>query len=299
MTNRVDFLGLEDPYNNPKESAITILPVPYEKTTSYIKGTAKAPEKIIEASCFVELYDEELRFETFKKGISTDYQLYEQEFTDDYENNLKIIENAISQNLEKWKCTIPIGGEHSITLPAVKAYSKHFDNLSILQIDAHADLREEYEGSPYSHACVMKRLRELNSLGNIVQFGIRSLSKEEADLIEKNDLDIYFAYQLANNKYINDVIDEIEEKLSEYVYLTIDVDGFDPAIIPAAGTPEPGGIDWNLFMTLVKRLSRTKKIVGFDLVELAPNENLKGSDFICAKMIYKVLGYIFNNGYVW
>lgn len=258
--------------NLPKfgEAKVAILPVPYEKTTSYKKGTKKAPESILKASSELELYDEELEVEPYKVGITT-------------LNEIKNLEEL--EKLETDKFLITIGGEHTITLPLVKRFPE--EKLSILHIDAHADLKDKFEGNKICHATVMRRISEFNK--NITQLGVRSLSKEESDFIKSYDIKTFFMKDLVYNKnYVKDII----KTLKEDVYLTIDVDALDPSIIPDVGTPEPGGLRWYQLLNLLKQVFRERNVIGVDVVEFCPNKETN-SDYILAKLIYKIIGYKF------
>ena len=255
---------------NFEEAKIAILPVPYEQTTSYKKGTKNAPKAVLKASNELELYDEELQNEPYQAGITT-------------LNEIKTLEEL--ENLETDKFLIAIGGEHTISLPLIKRHNQ--DNLSILQIDAHADLKDSFENNKMSHACVARRIFELNS--NITQVGVRSLEKKEHEFIKNNKIKTFFMKDLVYNK---NYIQEILSTLKENVYLTIDLDALDPSILPDVGTPEPGGLRWYQLLSLLKQLFKEKKIVGVDIVELSPNKNTN-SDYIVAKLIYKIIGYHF------
>mgnify|MGYP005636038321 FL=1 len=251
-----------------EEAKVAILPVPYEKTTSYKKGTKKGPEKILKASNELELYDEELNSEPYSIGITTLDEI----------DNLDGLEN-----LKTDKFLIALGGEHTISLPLVKRHNQ--ENLSILQIDAHADLKDSFDGNKMSHACVMKRIFEVNP--NITQVGIRSLSKDENDFIQKNNIKTFFMKDLVYNRnYVQDILSTLKKD----VYLTIDLDGIDPSIIPDVGTPEPGGLRWHQLLQLLKELFKQKNVVGIDVVELSPSKETN-SDYIAAKLIYKMIGY--------
>jgi len=267
-------------YDNAK---IVILPIPYDGTSTWIKGADKGPEAIIEASDSIELYDIETETEVYALGIHTAPPVL------DFESPEAMVEASYQRAkhyLNDDKYLVTIGGEHSVSCGIIKAFSEKFDNLTILQIDAHADLRDEYHGSKYNHACVMRRAQEF---GNVVQVGIRSMCIEEKpNMIAEN---MFFAHQIRlNNHWLNDVTSQ----LTQNVYLTIDLDGFDPSVIPSTGTPEPGGLDWWQVCDLVKLVNQRCNIVGFDVVELCPNPNAKSSDLAAAKLIYKILSQHFK-----
>jgi len=265
-------ISMETFMNLPKfeEAKVAILPVPYEETTSYKKGTKNAPKAILKASNELELYDEELDKEPYQVGITT-------------LDEIKSLEGI--GNLQTDKFLIAIGGEHTISLSLIKRHNQ--ENLSILHIDAHADLKDSFENNKMSHACVMRRVSEINK--NITQVGIRSLEKKEHEFIKNNNIKTFFMKDLIYNK---NYIQEILQTLKENVYLTIDLDALDSSIIPDVGTPEPGGLRWYQLMSLLKQLFKEKNVVGVDIVELKPEKNTN-SDYIVSKLIYKIIGYKF------
>ncbi|MFH0868371.1 MAG: agmatinase [Candidatus Woesearchaeota archaeon] len=281
-----NFLELEDKFSNYEISKVAILPVPYEKTTTYIKGTARGPAAILEASLAVEFYDEELDKTACDVGICT---LNELNILEEPELMVDIVYENVKKILDDKKFLIVVGGEHSITSGCVKAFSEEYDKLSVLQIDAHADLREENEGSRFNHGCAMRRCYDICK--NIVQVGIRSLSYEEAEFIKEKNLNIFWAKDIAENE---NWFDDAVSKLTENVYITLDLDGFDPSIIPSTGTPEPGGLLYYPMLRFLRKVFKEKNVVGFDVVELCPNEKEISSDFIAAKVIYKMIGYKFD-----
>lgn len=277
------FLQGEIPEYSYEQARIVVLPLGYEKTTSYAKGTANGPQAVLEASPYLEIYDEELDAEPFRQGIFT---LPQPEFKNNPGQDFETITKTVLPLLEDEKFVISIGGEHSITFPLFRAFHQVFSDLSIVQLDAHADLRDQYQGSPYSHACVMHRVLELTD--NIVQIGIRSLSIEEAELIRQKGIRTIFAHQMYQD-WPNDILDA----LTENVYLTVDVDFFDPALMPSTGTPEPGGFFWPETMAFLRKLFAAKNIVGCDVVELSPIKGLHAPDFTIARLIHKLMGYKF------
>ena len=283
-----NFGGLPDEHSQYATSRAVIFPVPLERTTSYEHGTRNGPAAILAASRNMELYDEELELEPYKEiGIHTLPAID----TSDGTLDEVIIEIFTAQLglLEDDKFTVALGGEHSLTPPLVSATAKKFKNLSVLQIDAHADLRDEYQGNPASHACAMRRVVEVCPA---VQVGIRSLSVEEAQAIPHLRTSVYWAKDIARAP-MKTWIAKVLADLSPNVYLTIDLDGFDPAFVPATGTPEPGGLDWMQVTSLIRAVADHKKIVGMDVVELLPQPGDHASDFLAAKLVYKCLGYIF------
>lgn len=273
------FMGFAYPYENSKA---VILQAPYEKTASYLKGQAQAPAAIIKASCQVETYDIELKEDFIDRvGFHTLPPLQIENLPP--ERAVSALESATAKVLADDKFPIIFGGEHSLTSGPVCACKKKYADLCVLQIDAHADMRGEYENSKYSHASVMARVREICPA---VSVGIRSFSKEEAKLIDEKYSDVIF------DSRINGKEEEILSKIKEKnVYITIDADAFDPSIMPGVGTPEPGGLLWDETLSLLRKVSEEKNIVGFDIVELMPIPSNAVSDFTCAKLAYKLAGY--------
>lgn len=277
-----NFLGIEKEFSDFDTARAVILPVPYEQTTSYKPGTKNGPKAIIDASAYVEFYDDESGAEVYKQGIHTAESLV---FKGSVKDDFALIENTFAKALTHDKFVVGLGGEHSITFPIVRAFFKKFNNLSVLQLDAHSDLRDEYESSRYSHACVMRRIHELSL--NIVQVGIRSQCIEEADFIKEESINTFYAYKIHKQDFLQPVLDA----LTDDVFITIDVDYFDPSIMPSTGTPEPGGFLWDETLAFLKQVFMKKNVVGFDVVELSPIAGLVHPDFMIAKLIYKLLGY--------
>ena len=272
--------------NSYASSPIVILPVPYEQTTSYKGNTKEGPRAIIDASRYVETYDEELDTEVYKLGIHTLPEVEpEGAGPEPMYHHLKSIAAQIAKD---GKFMAALGGEHSITPALVAGYKQAYPNLTVIQVDAHADLRDEFEGTPYSHACAMRRCRDLGV--KTFGFGIRSYSVEEAAYIKKTGRAFYTAKEL---KESFSVVESVVDAIKGPVYLSIDIDGFDPAYVPATGTPEPGGLDWYEVRSMISILTRRKKVVACDIVELAPIGGLVASDFLCAKLLYKILGLVF------
>lgn len=284
MVYRTNFGDLPNENSNLEKAKIVILPVPYDGTSTWVKGADKGPEAIIEASANMELYDIETDSEVYKRNIFTASPILEKQSP---EKMVKEVKRTVASFLEKDKFVVTIGGEHSITVGAVGAYKEKYNNLSVLQFDAHSDLRQEYNGSKFNHACVMARIRELCP---ITQVGIRSM-----DISEKMNLDksrIFFAENIYNN---TDWHKKALAKLTNKVYISIDLDVFDPSVFPSTGTPEPGGLGWYQVIDFLKKVNKEKEIVGFDIMELCPNKQEKSSDFFAAKLIYKLLSYRFFN----
>jgi agmatinase len=287
-----NFLAIDKKYSNYKDSGIVVISAPLEKTVSYGKGTAKGPQEILEASHYVEFYDEELNRELcFEKGICTLAPLDFKKVS--VQKGIEKIYKEVGKHIAAGKFVVTLGGEHSLSVAPIKAHHERFENLSILQIDAHSDLRESYEGSIHSHASVMARVAEFNK--NIVQVGIRAQCKDEADFRKKNKIRTFYMREIKLGMYGDNWQELVSKSLSENVYITFDVDGFDTSLLAATGTPEPGGLFWDETMNLLKIIGLDKNIVGFDVVELAPSKYHQSSSFISAKLVYKMLNYAFVN----
>ncbi len=272
--------GLDTELSSYDKAKIVIFPIPFDETSTWGKGANKGPEAIIDASRNMELYDIETKSEVYQNGIFTARAIEEK----NSEKMVKESYDAVKQYLKDEKFVVTLGGEHSVSNGPIKAYAEKYEDLSVLHLDAHSDRREEYEGTKYSHASIMARAEEM--VDNVVSVGIRSLDVSELPALKKDK--IFFAEDIVNKKnWVKKVINQ----LSNTVYLTIDLDVFDPGILPSTGTPEPGGLEWYTVLNLIKKISKKKNIVGFDVVELAPNEQEKSSDFLAAKLIYKILSY--------
>jgi len=279
----MQFGDFDNRYRGRENSRVVFLPVPYDATSTYVKGSRRAPAAILHASYQLENYDIETAAEPYKVGIFTDKPVTENSSP---QKMVAAVHNRVSKHLAGGKFVVTIGGEHSVSIGAIKAHADKYKNLSVLQLDAHSDLRDQYQGSKFNHACVMARVRELCP---IVQVGIRSMDICETKSIERQR--IFFAKDIYNDRsYISKVID----KLADNVYITIDLDVFDPSVMPSTGTPEPGGLLWYDVLTLLKTVCQKKNVAGFDVVELCPNENNKAPDFTAAKLIYKLLAYKFT-----
>jgi agmatinase len=286
-----NFGGLAEEDSSYERSRAVIFPVPLERTTTYEHGTRNGPAAILAASRNMELYDEELGMETYKRvGIHTLDAIDTQ--GGKLERVLAELHTTELGLLGDGKLPVALGGEHSLTPPLVAAAAKKFSGLSVLQIDAHADLRDAYQDNPASHACAMRRVLEICPA---VQVGIRSLSVEEAEAIPTLPTKVFWAKDIARAP-LESWVSRVVTGLSEHVYLTIDLDGFDPAYVPATGTPEPGGLDWHQVTSLVRAVATQKKIVAMDVVELLPQPGDHASDFLAAKLVYRILGYIFCRG---
>ena len=281
----INYGGLSDNLCLFETAKIVVIPVPYDGTSTWVKGADKGPAALLEASANMELYDIETDSEVHKIGIHTTEEITVKSSP---EEMVDAVYKRVLQLYRKKKFPVVIGGEHSVSIGAIKASFEYFENLTVLQFDAHADMRQEYEGSPYSHACVMARASEL---GPIVQVGIRSMSVEEREDIQPDR--IFYADRLRDNK---NFMFDLLNKLSKNVYITIDLDVFDPSVMPSTGTPEPGGMRWFAMIETLQRVSEHANIVGFDVVELCPNKNNKAPDFMAAKLIYQLLTYKFISG---
>jgi len=265
---------------------VVILPIPFDRTTSYVPGTRTGPHEILVASSHMELWDEETQTDVHRIGIVT---LPEIEFPfATMEEVVAEIHRVASEIVTRGKFPVFLGGEHSITPPLVSAVAETHKHLSVLQLDAHADLRRDYMGTPHSHACAMRRTLEF---AKTTQVGIRSLSTEEAADISSLDTTIFYDYNMRKDPAW---MDRVVDSLSENVYITIDVDGFDPAIMPATGTPEPGGLGWYEALTLLRKVIEQRNVVAWDIVELSPMGGNVAPNFLCAKLLYKMLAYRFG-----
>ena len=270
------------------EKNVSIIPVPYADTVSWITGAENGPESILVASKALETFDDELLVDTYKIGINTLPPLDVKGRSPGKVFN--DIREIVSQELKSGQLPVMLGGEHSITVPAVIACLERYKKVHVLQIDAHLDLRDSYEQNSYSHACVMRRLFDNNI--SFTQVGIRSFSKKEWDFVQAHGLNPYLIKWIRNNPdWIKIICDSIQEPL----YITIDVDGFDPSIIPSTGTPEPDGLTWSEVTSFLSEVCRRKKVVGLDFVELAPTEGQHHASFTVAKLVYRTLGYLYRH----
>ncbi|MCX5908252.1 MAG: agmatinase [Deltaproteobacteria bacterium] len=281
----LNFGGIPHEESLWERSQVVFIPVPYDLTSTYLSGSRRGPLAILEASTHMELFDEELEYETYHLGFHTLEPL--EALASGPKDMVDLIQSYVQDVVHAGKFPVLIGGEHTVTLGAVRTQRERYPRLSFLQLDAHADLRDRYEGTSFSHACVGRRLAEL---GPLVQIGIRSLSPEENLFLKKSSIKSFFWHRLAQ---IPDWEESVFQALTEEVYVTIDLDVFDPSIMPAVGTPEPGGFHWAALVGFLGRLARKKKIVGFDVVELTPIPGMVAPDFLAAKLIYRFLGQIF------
>jgi agmatinase len=286
----MNFGGIEESEFSSFDSAqVLVLPVSYEGTVSFGTGTGAGAMAIIDASRNMELYDEETDAEVFKIGIHTLEEFQPLATPEAMSNGLY---ERTKDLLDEEKFLCMLGGEHSVSAPVIRAHTEKFHNLSILQIDAHADLRDEYDGTPHSHASIMARVVKDLRIPS-VQVGIRSISAEEARSLDSGiPTKIFWAKDIVGR---TGWIDAAIDLLTENVYLTIDIDGLDPSLVPTTGTPEPGGLGWYEVLTLIRKLAAKKNVVGMDLVEFSKMENSDAPAFLCAKLVYKSLAYIFQN----
>lgn len=277
------FAGLMPPHADLENAKVAILPVPYDGTTEWRSGAREGPQHIIDASQYLELYDLELDREIYEVGIHTLHQV--EPLMSSPEAMIERVYDITNGLIQKGKFVVTLGGEHSLTLGAVRAFKEAFPELSVLQLDAHADLRDEYLGTKYGQACVMRRIFELCP---IVQAGVRSLSWEEKQFLVQNHLSpFYFSDSISSKASV----ERIMNSLSPEVYVTIDVDVLDPSIMPAVGTPEPNGMQWQAILDIIKAVSLHKHVVGFDLMEFCPGEGPLACAFLLAKLAYKFIGY--------
>lgn len=283
MAQTVNYGALPAEYRNLARARIALVPVPYDGTSTWVKGADKGPEAILKASANMELYDIETDSQVYQEGIFTDEAVAVDASP---EAMVTAVRQRVQSHLAGNRFTVVLGGEHSVSVGAVQAHAERYPGLAVLQLDAHTDLREEYEGSRYNHACVMARIREHCP---IVQVGIRSMDVSEKPALGAGR--VFFAEDIHTGAAW---VEEVVAQLAEKVYLTIDLDVFDPSIMPSTGTPEPGGLPWYGVLTLLKTVCRRRDVVGFDVVELCPTETNWGPDFLAAKLIYKLLSYKFR-----
>lgn len=281
----MEFGGARPACGPVERARAVVLPIPFERTTSYVPGTRNGPRELLAASAHMELWDEELQFNVHEIGIHTAPEMELpygglSEVMDE-------IRRVAAGLIEHEAFLLTLGGEHSITGPLVAACAARYPGLSVLQIDAHADLRDTYMGTPFNHACAMRRVLES---APCTQVGIRSLSPGEARDLPSLRTTIFYDYSMRNDPAW---MDRVVESLSDTVYITFDCDGLDPAIMPATGTPEPGGLSWYEALGLLRKVFERKRVVAADIVELSPLPGNAAPTFLCAKLAYKLLGYRF------
>jgi agmatinase len=278
-----NFAGLSAPYSDLPNARVIILPVPYDSTTEWQSGTRHGPRAIINASQYLELYDIELDLEIYKVGIHTLPAV--QPSLSSPQSMIERVYRVTHEMLKQDKFPVMLGGEHSLSLGVVKAMKEKFHDFCVLQLDAHADLRDKYLGTRYGHACVMRRIHELCP---ITQVGVRSLSLEERQFINQDKIQTFYITTSSSDL---PPADNIITSLSDNVYVSIDLDVFDPSVIPAVGTPEPAGMHWHEVVNLLRCVAQNKQIIGFDLVELCPGDSNLSSAFTAARLAYKFIGY--------
>tara|TARA_R110002051_G_scaffold8316_2_gene35079 strand:+ start:9812 stop:10753 length:942 start_codon:yes stop_codon:yes gene_type:complete len=283
MNTQKTYAGIPQEYGKLETAKIVLIPVPYDGTSTWQKGADKGPEAFLNASANMELYDIETETEVYKRGIHLTEAVTE---ASSPEAMVEAVHAATKRYIKKNKFVTIFGGEHSISIGTIRAFNECFDNLTVLQLDAHADLRKEYEGSSCNHACAVY---EASQTTNLIQVGIRSMDISETTVLDQEKT--YFAHEMVNDdSWMESSIDQ----MTENVFITIDLDAFDPSILSSTGTPEPGGLLWYETLEYLKQVFQEKNVVGFDIVELCPNANDKSSDFLAAKLYYKMLSYKFQ-----
>lgn len=279
--NKKNYAGVPDKYSRLDEAKVVLIPVPYDGTSTWQKGADKGPDAFLEASENMELYDIETQSEVYKKGVYLAPPVTEKSSP---EKMVEAVYKTTKNYLKQDKFVTLFGGEHSISIGSIRAFNESFEDLTVVQIDAHADLRPQYDGSSCNHACA---LHEASKTTNLIQVGIRSMDISEREHMDENQ--VYFAHDL-----YEDWMDDAIGQMSPNVFITIDLDAFDPSILPSTGTPEPGGLFWYETLDFLRMIFRKKNVVGFDIVELCPNPQERSSDFLAAKLYYKMLSYKFK-----
>ncbi|GGD48104.1 agmatinase [Muriicola marianensis] len=282
MKKSRNYAGIPDEFAQLEKSKVVLIPVPYDGTSTWGKGADKGPDALLEASENMELYDIETGTEVYQQGVYVTEPVSELSSPETMVNSVhKITKEYIKRN----KFVTLIGGEHSISIGSIRAFNECFENLTVLHIDAHADLRESYDGTPYNHACAVY---EASQQTNLVQVGIRSMDAIEMTVMDTEKT--FFAHEMVEDEYWTDKVIEL---LTDNVFITFDLDALDPSIMPSTGTPEPGGLLWYETLDFLKQVFEEKNVVGFDIVELCPNDLDRSSDFLAAKLYYKMLSYKF------
>ncbi len=278
-----NFGGIPDEFARLETAKVVLIPVPYDGTSTWQKGADEGPAALLDAARNMELYDIETGTEVYQEGIFLAPPVSENKSP---EAMVEAVHKTVASYLGKDKFVTAIGGEHSISIGVIRAFMEKYKELTVLQIDAHADLRESYEGSKCNHACAVY---EANQNAHLVQVGIRSMDVSENKVMKREN--VFFAHDMVKNP---DWMDEAIDRMTRNVFITIDLDAFDPSIMPSTGTPEPGGMQWYETLKFIKKVNKKRNIVGFDIVELCPDSNEKSSDFLAAKLYYKILTYIFK-----
>lgn len=276
------YADIPEKYGELTSAKVVLIPVPYDGTSTWQKGADKGPEAFLEASENMELFDIETNSEVYKEGVFLAAPVTENSSP---EAMVDAVHSITKTYIQKNKFVTLFGGEHSISIGSIRAFNESFDNLTVLHIDAHADLRKEYMGTTCNHACAVY---EASKTTNLVQVGIRSMDKSE--MLAMDTEKVFFAHEMAQDDFW---MDNAIELLGENVFITFDLDAFDPSILPATGTPEPGGLLWYETLDFLKQVFKERNVVGFDIVELCPNDNHPASNFVAAKLYYKMLSYKF------
>ena len=286
MENR-NYGGLEPEFSTYETARIAVLPVPYDGTSTWMKGADKGPDAILDASANMELYDIETDSEVYREGIATLAPVTE---ASSPEAMAAEVEQRVDALLRDKKFPVILGGEHSVSIGVFRALARHYDKFSVLQLDAHSDMRSSYEGSTHNHACVMARAKEV---ATVAQVGIRSSAIEEKENIMPDR--IFYAHELHDAKEGNNWMYMVSQKLHDNVYITIDLDVFDPAIMPSTGTPEPDGLFYREVLNFLRLINERHNIIGFDVVELCPNDINRAPDFTASKLVYQLLSLKFKS----
>lgn len=282
MNNRT-YAGIPAAYSSLDTSKIVLIPVPYDGTSTWQKGADKGPEAFLKASENMELYDIETNSEVYKQGVYLAEAIEEKSSP---EAVVAEVYKTVKAYILRNKFVTVFGGEHSISIGTIEAFNECFDDLTVLHIDAHADLRASYQGSACNHACA---LYQASQSTNLIQVGIRSMDSAETTVMDPDKT--WFAHDMVNEEYW---MDNVIDALGQDVFITLDLDAFDPSIMPSTGTPEPGGLLWYETLDFLRRVFEQRNVVGFDIVELCPREEDKSSDFLAAKLYYKMLTYKFE-----
>ena len=278
------YAGIDEEYAKLETAKVVLIAVPYDGTSTWVKGADKGPEAFLNASENMELFDIETNSEPYQAGVFLAPAVSEKSSP---EKMVHAVHAAVKKYLDLGKFVTIFGGEHSISIGTIRGFKEKYNDLTVVQFDAHADLRDEFHGSPFNHACAV---HEANNTTNLIQIGIRSVDGGENKFMKREN--VFFAEHIYNNTAWEE---KALAKMTGSVFITIDLDVFDPSILPSTGTPEPGGLMWYQMISFLKKIFTNKNVVGFDIVELAANENERSSDFVAAKLYYKMLAYKFFN----
>ncbi|WP_282159967.1 agmatinase [Ulvibacterium marinum] len=283
MESKGTYAGIPEEHATSNKSKVVLIPVAYDGTSTWGKGADEGPRAFLEASENMELYDIETDSEVYREGI---YLVETLEGFDSPDTMVETVHKIVKEYISRKKIVTMVGGEHSVSIGAIRAFNEAYQGLTVLQIDAHADLRKEYNGSRYNHACA---LYEASQTTNLVQVGIRSMDISEVTVMNRDN--VFFAHEMVTDDFW---MDNVLDLMTENVYITFDLDALDPSILPSTGTSEPGGLFWYETLEFLKRVFNECNVVGFDIVELCPNKKEKSSDFLAAKLYYKMLSYKFE-----